>query len=102
MIRSLELGKEQDNGMVRLRLQAVGNGETLKGALQALNCVKQVEAVPSDEEGTAAFSLVCVRADEKGRATDQVFRVLAQVNAPIREMREEKDSLEEVFLRETE
>ena len=71
-------------------------------ALKALDCVEQAEAVASVEEGETEILVVCRRADEKGRATDQVFRVLAKMNMPIREMREEKDSLEEVFLRETE
>ena len=53
------------------------------------------------EEGAAEFLLVCRTADEKGRATDQVVRLLAGMNAPIRLMQEERDSLEEIFLRET-
>ena len=102
MIRSLELSDEGQDENLRLRLQAAGKAETLINALQGLNCVLEAEARPSEEEGTAAIGLVCRRTDEKGRATDQVFRVMAEMNAPIREMREEKDSLEEVFLRETE
>ena len=45
--------------------------------------------------------LTCLAADEQGRATDQVFRLLAGINAPIRMMGEERDSLEEIFLRNT-
>ena len=101
MIRSLELGAEE-SGTIRLRLRVAGQKDAAVNALKALDCVEQAEAVASAEEGETEILVVCRRADEKGRATDQVFRVLAKMNMPIREMREEKDSLEEVFLRETE
>ena len=101
MIRSLELGAEE-SGTIRLRLRVAGQKDAAVNALKALDCVEQAEAGVSAEEGETEILAVCRRADEKGRATDQVFRVLAKMNMPIREMREEKDSLEEVFLRETE
>ena len=101
MIRSLELGAEE-SGTIRLRLRVAGQKDAAVNALKALDCVEQAEAVASAEEGETEILAVCRRADENGRATDQVFRVLAKMNMPIREMREEKDSLEEVFLRETE
>ncbi len=101
MIRSLELGAEE-SGTIRLRLRVAGQKDAAVNALKALDCVEQAEAAASAEEGETEILAVCRRADEKGRATDQVFRVLAKMNMPIREMREEKDSLEEVFLRETE
>ncbi len=101
MIRSLELGAEE-SGTIRLRLRVAGQKDAAVNALKALDCVEQAETAASAEEGETEILAVCRRADEKGRATDQVFRVLAKMNMPIREMREEKDSLEEVFLRETE
>ena len=101
MIRSLELGAEE-SGTIRLRLRVAGQKDAAVNALKALDCVEQAEVGASVEEGETEILVVCRRADEKGRATDQVFRVLAKMNMPIREMREEKDSLEEVFLRETE
>ena len=102
MIRNLELGKEQDNGMIRLRLRVAGQQDAAVNALKTLNCVEQAEILTSGETGETEVLLVCRKADEKGRSTDQVFRVMANLNMPIREMREEKDSLEEIFLRETE
>ena len=101
MIRSLELGAEESE-TIRLRLRVAGQKDAAVNALKALDCVEQVEAAASVEAGETEILAVSRRADEKGRATDQVFRVLAKMNMPIREMREEKDSLEEVFLRETE
>ena len=61
----------------------------------------KAEAAESPEEGTAEIVLECVPADEQGRATDQVFRVMAEMNAPIRMMTEERDTLEEIFLKNT-
>ena len=101
MIRSLDLTAEESE-TIRLQLRAAGSGEALMNALNGLKCVLKAEILPSDEEGTAVLRLVCWKTDEKGRSVDQIFRVLAGMNAPIRELREEKDSLEEVFLRETE
>ena len=102
MIRSLELGKEQDNGRIRLRLRVAGQQDAAVNALKALECVTQVEKAVSAEAGETELLLLCCKTDDKGRATDQVFRVMANLDMPIREMREEKDSLEEIFLRETE
>ena len=39
------------------------------------------------------WKLECARADEQGRATDQIFRLMAEMNAPIRMMNEEKDGI---------
>ena len=101
MIRSLELGAEEKK-TVRLRLQAAGQKDILLNALNALDCVEKAEAATCSDEGSAELILDCRRTDDKGRATDQIFRTLAGLNAPIRLLREEQDSLEEVFLRETE
>ena len=39
--------------------------------------------------------------DERGLMTDQVFYLMAAMNAPIRRMEPERDSLEQVFLEAT-
>ena len=101
MIRSLELAAEESE-TIRLRLRVAGQKDAIRNALAELDCVTQVEKTESTEAGETEILLVCCKADEKGRATDQIFRLMANLNMPIREMREEKDSLEEVFLRETE
>ena len=101
MVQSLDL-EEKDRETIRLRLQAAGNKNALADALKKMDCVISAEALESPEEGTAELSLVCRMADAQGRATDQIFRLMAELNAPIRMMREERDTLEEIFLRETE
>jgi ABC-2 type transport system ATP-binding protein len=100
MVQSIDL-KEQEKDTLKLRIRAAGQKEALLNALKALNCVESAEAEESHEEGTAEIVLECKRSDDQGRATDQVFRLLAGMNAPIRMMTEEKDSLEEIFLKST-
>ena len=100
LVQSIDL-TEQPKDTVRLRIRAAGRKETLMNALKGLQCVRAAESADSPEKGTAELVLTCVNADEHGRATDQIFRLLAGMDAPIREMREERDTLEEIFLRET-
>ena len=101
MVQSIDM-TEKSADTLRLRVRAAGQKEALLGALKSLKCVLQAEGANSPETGTAEFLLTCKTADEQGRATDQIFRLLAGLNAPIRMMTEEKDTLEAIFLRETE
>lgn len=99
--RSLRLDTG-DEGTRRLRLRAAGEEETLKRALGALPCVREIETLPAETEGEACFRLVCEGTEGNGRAEDRIFRTLAGLDAPIRSLQEEQDTLEEIFLRETE
>ena len=98
MIRSLDLGAE-DGENIRLRLRAAGPASRVMPGLRALDCVKAAEELPG--EMTEAV-LTCLRKDGQGAAEDQIFRVCAGLNAPIRRLEEEQETLEQVFLRETE
>ena len=101
MVQSIDL-TEGKKDTIRLRLRAAAGKEALLNAMKGLNCVVSAEGAESPEEGTAEVVLECRPADELGRATDQIFRLLAGMNAPIRLLQEERDTLEEIFLRETE
>jgi len=101
MVQSIDLNGERKD-TVRLRLRAAAKKEALLNALKGLKCVLDAEYAGSPEEGTAEVVLECRPADELGRATDQIFRLMAEMNAPIRMLNEERDTLEEIFLRETE
>ena len=101
MVQSIDL-TEKPKDTLRIRVRAAGRKEALLNALKGLQCVRQAESVNSPEEGTAEFVLTCLTADAQGRATDQIFRLLAGIDAPIRMMGEERDTLEAIFLRETE
>jgi len=99
-VQSIDLREKKEDGL-RLRLRAAGRKSALLEALRGLECVISVEGAECPEDGAAEFVLVCRPGDGQGKATDQVFRLLAGMNAPIRMMREEQDTLEEIFLRNT-
>ena len=101
MVQSIDLTEKRED-VIKIRLRAAAGKEALVNALKGLKCVLNAETARSPEEGTAEVVIECRTADEQGRATDQIFRLMAEMNAPIREMREERDTLEEIFLRETE
>ena len=101
MVQSIDLAEEKKDTL-RLRLRAAAKKEALLNALKGLKCVLNTETAISPEAGTTEVVLECRPADEQGRATDQIFRLMAEMNAPIRMMSEERDTLEEIFLRETE
>ena len=100
MVQSIDLTEKKDD-MMKIRLRAAAGKEALVNALKGLKCVISAEPAQSPEEGTAEVVIGCRPADEQGRATDQIFRLMAEMNAPIRMMNEEKDTLEEIFLRNT-
>ena len=100
MVQSIDMTEKKDD-VVKIRLRAAAGKEALVNALKGLKCVLNAETAQSPEEGTAEVVIECRPADEQGRATDQIFRLMAEMNAPIRMMNEEKDTLEEIFLRNT-
>ena len=100
MVQSIDLTEKKDD-MMKIRLRAAIGKEALVNALKRLKCVISAEPEQNPEEGTAEVVIECRPADEQGRATDQIFRLMAEMNAPIRMMNEEKDTLEEIFLRNT-
>ena len=100
MVQSIDLNGKKDDTM-KIRLRAAAGKETLLNALKGLKCVISAAAADNPEEGTAEVVIECRAADEQGRSTDQIFRLLAGMDAPIREMREERDTLEEIFLKNT-
>ena len=100
LVQSIDL-TEQPQNTQRLRVRAAGRKDALQNALTGLKCVLAAESVNNPEKGTAEFVLTCLPADEHGRATDQIFRLLADLDTPIRMLAEEKDSLEEIFMKNT-
>ena len=100
LVRSFDLKERKEEG-VRYRLCAAGKEKELLQALRSIGCVRRVESVPPGEDGALVFRITGVPADERGRLTDQVFRLLSAMDAPIRELTAERDDLEDVFLRAT-
>ena len=100
MVRSLDLTEEAGEA-IRLRLRCAGPKSRVVPALNALACVQEIETEDGETDMTEAV-LTCLRRNEQGEAADQIFRVLSGLNAPIRHLAEEQETLEAIFLRETE
>ncbi len=89
-----------DGDELRLSVKVAGNSGAAMEALKALACVKSA-AGKGRAGGVEEIGIVCRRDDRNGNPAEQVFRALAAARAAVRELREEQDSLEEIFLRET-
>ena len=57
------------------------------------------EMLPAQEAGVTEARVETERGTDGGAALDRMFRTLADSGLPVRMMREEKENLEEVFLR---
>ena len=83
---------------VRFRLTIAGDGGRVMDRLRQLDPEIRAEQVPSAEPGITEARLVLPRRGDGGAAADRVFRLLAAAGLPVRMMREEQETLEEVFL----
>ena len=91
--------RRPENDPVRLRLRIAGEEEKILGRLRHLDGITCAETLPAAENGTAEIRVTLERSADSGTALDRAFRALADSGLPVRMMREEKESLEEVFLR---
>ena len=101
VIRSFDLRENREQNQIRLRLDVAGEEQTLLPALRSLDCVRRIEKLPAEEEGTLSLVVSGAERDARGRMTDQLFRLLAALDCPIRRMTPERDDLEAVFLEAT-
>lgn len=87
---------------VRLRASIAGEAETLLPALRSLPCVRRVQHLPQRVPGVTEVRLECgPGSEEAGDPPTQLFRLLCGLDAPLKELRPETESLEEIFLRAT-
>ena len=98
MVMDYDAAKPQD-GMMKLRLRIAGRQEEVLGRLRALDGILEAEALPPEEAGAADVRIAVRRGGDSGAALDRLFRTLADSGLPVRMMREEKENLEEIFLR---
>ena len=107
LIRSFDLrsgGNEETAGTgakIQYRLSAAGKEEEILSAVRSIACVQKAEALHRREAGTAEILITGYRGDERGPLTDQLFHLLAAMDAPIRQLVQEKDDLETIFLQAT-
>ena len=85
---------------LRLRASIAMREKQLLPALRSLPCVRRVKALPTRTIEVSEVLLEC-DASAVPDAQTQLFRLLCGLDAPIRMLVEEHDSLETVFLRAT-
>ena len=88
-----------ESDTIRLRLKIAGKEDAVMRKLRHLDGILNAEALPEEETGVVEARVTLKRGTDSGEALDRVFRTLADSGLPVRMMREEKENLEEVFLR---
>ena len=88
-----------ESGTISLLLSIAGEEEKTLNRLRHLDGVTGAEILPAREAGTTEARITLERGSDGGAALDRAFRALADSGLPVRMMREEKESLEEIFLR---
>ena len=87
------------SGKLTLRLSVAGDEEKIMNRLRHLDGISRAEMLPAQEAGVTEARIETERGIDGGAALDRMFRTLADSGLPVRMMREEKENLEEVFLR---
>lgn len=87
------------SGELKLRLSIAGEEGKIMNRLRHLDGISRAEILPSQEDGVTEARIETERGTDGGAALDRTFRALADSGLPVRMMREEKEDLEEVFLR---
>lgn len=100
MVRDFDRN-EPETGPLRIRLKIAGEEEAVMRRLQHLDPDIRAELLPREENGVTEARLAMPDGGDSGAAADRIFRLLAGAGLPVRMMKPEKETLEEVFLRET-
>lgn len=102
VIREADMAELTDGGdKVRLRASIAMREEKLLPALKGLDCVCRVKVLPATEENITEVELECDARSDRGDPQTQLFRLLCGLDAPLRMLVPQRDTLEEVFLRAT-
>lgn len=102
LIREADMSDLTDTGeTVRLRASIALGEKRLVPALRGLPCVRRVKVLPSARASVTEVEMECTAADDRGDPQTQLFRLLCGLDAPLRMLVQQRDSLEEVFLRAT-
>ena len=103
LIREADMAELTDTGeVIRLRASIAMKERQLLPALQGLPCVRRVKALPTMNVEISEVLLECSRdGGERGDPQTQLFRLLCALDAPLRLLTPQRDTLEEVFLKAT-
>lgn len=80
---------------ITLHLTVKGDGAAIKGALDAVDGVENIEYTDSEEKGCVD---VMIQSNPKTEVREMIFYRLAAVQCPIYAMNQMKKSLEDVFM----
>ena len=102
LIREADMAELTDSGdTLRLRASIAMKEQQLLPALKGLECVRRVRVLPSADARVTEVELECSRRSDRGDPQTQLFRLLCALDAPLRMLVQQRDTLEEVFLRAT-
>ena len=99
MVRDFDR-QEPEGTEVRIRLKIAGDENAVMAKLGKLGPEIRAEKLPREEKGITEARAILPRGNN-GEAQDRLFQALAGSGLAVRMMREERETLEEVFLRET-
>ncbi len=91
--------RKPESDRIRLRLRIAGKEGDVLRRLGHLDGILEASALPAEEAGVTEARVTVSRGRDSGAALDRAFRALADSGLKVRMMQEEKESLEEVFLR---
>lgn len=98
LVREADMADLTDTGdIVRLRMSIAARERVLLPALQSLPCVRRVKTLPTMDVTISEVLIECTPENPQ----EQIFRLLCGLDAPIRMLVQEKESLEGVFLQAT-
>lgn len=102
LIREADMSELTNTGdTLRLRASIALGEKRLVPALRGLPCVRRVKVLPSARASMTEVELECAASDDRGDPQTQLFRLLCGLDAPLHMLVQQRDSLEEVFLRAT-
>ena len=101
LIRSFDMTAEETRDVIRIRISILGKKSELLQAIQSIGCVLRTEIMVSGDPEVTVLRLTGKTKDDRGLLTDQLFHLLAALDAPIRQLVTEKNELEDVFLQAT-
>ena len=101
LIQESDMGELTGTGdVLRLRATIAAPRKTLLPALLSLPCVRRVKPLPSPDEAISEVRIEFTRDAEPDPQT-QLFHLLCAMDAPLRMLMPEQDTLEDAFLRVT-
>lgn len=103
LIREADMSELTDTGsVIRLRASIAMRERQLLSALRGLPCVRRVKALPTMDVEVSEVLMECDRdGGDRGDPRTQLFRLLSGLDAPLLMLVQQRDTLEDVFLKAT-